>query len=414
LARMNDSDLDAVLDLLRPGMRVYVPGGCAEPTPLIAALRQRPEAASGITFVGIWIPGINQIDFCSLHPTAKMETIFLPPELHASHQAGRVLFRPMGYRNAWTWLLERSDIDLAFLTLSPGGSAGLCADFTQAAARAARTTVGLMNSSMPDIAASPRIDPDSLTHQLGLDFAPITFDGGGDDPVIAAIAGHVASLVRDYDALQFGIGRIPGAILSRLSDRRGLRIQSGMVVDEVLDLIEAGAIMNDRGAIASGLAMGMPKLYAHAAEDARFSFHGVDHTHDPRVLAATKNLVAINSALEVDLSGQINAEALGSRQISGAGGISDFLRGAALSPGGRPIVALAATAKAGTISRIVPLLAPGTPVTISRNDAGIVVTEYGIADLRGKSLAARADALIAIAAPQHQANLEASRSQAPR
>ena len=135
---MNDSDLDAVLDLLRPGMRVYVPGGCAEPTPLIAALRQRPEAASGITFVGIWIPGINQIDFCSLHPTAKMETIFLPPELHASHQAGRVLFRPMGYRNAWTWLLERSDIDLAFLTLSPGGSAGLCADFTQAAARAAR------------------------------------------------------------------------------------------------------------------------------------------------------------------------------------------------------------------------------------------------------------------------------------
>jgi acyl-CoA hydrolase len=133
-----------------------------------------------------------------------------------------------------------------------------------------------------------------------------------------------------------------------------------------------------------------------------------------RVFVKTKNLVAINSALEVDLSGQINAEALGSRQISGAGGISDFLRGAALSPGGRPIVALAATAKAGTISRIVPLLAPGTPVTISRNDVGIVVTEYGIADLRDKSLAARADALIAIAAPQHQANLEASRSQAPQ
>ncbi len=391
-------------------MRVYIPGGCAEPAALIDAFRARPDAACEVTFIGIWIPGVNRYDFTKLHPTARMETIFLPPELHPSWQAGRILFRPMGYRNAWTWLSGSAQIDLAFVNLSPNGSAGLCADFTKVAAQSAKTTVGLMNQSMPDVMHSPQIAPCNITYQVACDFPLTTFNGGMPDPSMQAIAQNVASLVHDGDALQFGIGKLPGAILSCLTDHRHLRIQSGMVVDEVLDLIDAGAIDQTPGIVASGLTMGSQSLYGRAAGDQRFAFFGVDVTHDPRTLASVDNLVAINSALEVDLSGQINAEVLNGQQISGAGGLSDFLRGAALSPGGRPIVALAASAKGGRTSRIVPRLEAGTPVTVSRNDAGFIITEFGIADLRGRSLRQRADALIAIAAPEHRAYLDANRS----
>jgi acyl-CoA hydrolase len=182
-----------------------------------------------------------------------------------------------------------------------------------------------------------------------------------------------------------------------------------MVVDGVIPLMESGAIAPRAGSIFSGVALGSADLYARAGEDPAFQFGAVNETHDFRRLSAIENLVAINSALEIDLSGQVNAEAVGTQQVSGAGGIADFLRGAAAAPGGRGIIGLASTAKSGALSRIVPTLGAGVPVTVPRNDVSLVVTEHGIADLRNKTLTQRADALIAIADPAHRPALEQAR-----
>jgi acyl-CoA hydrolase len=220
--------------------------------------------------------------------------------------------------------------------------------------------------------------------------------------VIEAIADLIAPLLQDGDVLQFGIGRIPAAILPRLADRRNLRIHSGMIVNQVMDLIDAGAIPDAPGHITSGLSMGSSALYARAASDQRFRFRGVDFTHDQKVLATIPNLVTLNSGLEVDLSGQVNAAYIGAKQISGTGGLADFAAGAASAPNGRGFIALEATAKSGTISRIVPRFQPGTMPAVMAEHASLIVTQFGIADLRGKSGMARAEALIAIADPRHR------------
>ena len=219
------------------------------------------------------------------------------------------------------------------------------------------------------------------------------------------VGSDLFATLRDGDVLQFGIGKVPAAVLPRLTACRNLKIHSGMVVDGVMNLLDAGAIVDEPGAVTSGLVIGGPELMRRAGDDPRFRFAGVDHTHDGRVLGAIDNLVAINSALEIDLTGQVNAEAANGRQVSGAGGLADFMRGAGLSKGGRGIVALGATARGGAISRIVPTLGPGCPVTVPRNDVGLIITEFGVADLRGLDMAARANALIAVADPRHRDDL---------
>ncbi len=405
--------LERALELLKPGLRVYIPGGCAEPTPLIGLLSAEPDHAAGVTFLGIWVPGANQVPYPTLHPTTRVETIFLTPDLHEAAKAGQVHFLPMGYRRAYDWLRDRARIDLAFLTVAIDGNgdycAGLSADFTEVVARAAKVKIALINPLMPAPKLSPRLDPSLFDFAVTCPFAPIQLDGPAHDPMTDAIGRHIASLVRDRDVLQFGIGKIPGAILPLLADRRGLRIYSGMVVDGAIALMESGAIAPQSGSIFSGVALGSADLYARAGNDPAFQFSAVNETHDFRRLSAIENLVAINSALEIDLSGQVNAEAVGTQQVSGAGGIADFLRGAAAAPGGRGIIGLASTAKSGALSRIVPTLGAGVPVTVPRNDVSLVVTEHGIADLRYKTLAQRADALIAIAAPAHRPALEQAR-----
>jgi acyl-CoA hydrolase len=233
----------------------------------------------------------------------------------------------------------------------------------------------------------------------------MTYDPGPLDPTFATIARHVADYIVDGAAIQVGLGKMGFAVMNEIKDRKQLSIKSGMVIDPLLDLMDCGAISEDQNAIVTGAALGSQDLISRLSQDPRVRFTPVCETHSSDVLSAIPRFTAINSALEIDLMGQANAEFLGGRQVSGIGGLNDFLRAAARSEGGKPIIALNATAKGGALSRIVPKLSGGA-VSVGRGDVAIVVTEFGSADLRGLSLDDRAKALVTLAAPAHREGLE--------
>ncbi|HEX5776784.1 MAG TPA: acetyl-CoA hydrolase/transferase C-terminal domain-containing protein, partial [Caulobacteraceae bacterium] len=224
------------------------------------------------------------------------------------------------------------------------------------------------------------------------------YDAGALDPAFDRISRTIAGLTPDGASVQFGIGKAGVAALAALEGRKGLKIHSGMVTDPLLAVLDAGSVDE----VVTGLALGTRRLFDRCGADPRIRFEPASHTHDIRTLAAIPRLVAVNSALEIDLFGQANAEFIDGRQVSGVGGLTDFLRGARLSEGGVPIVALNATAKGR--SRIVPRLAPNA-VSVPRADMGVVVTEHGAADLRGLDLDGRAQSLIGVAAPEHRDGL---------
>tara|TARA_R110000823_G_scaffold249416_1_gene372797 strand:- start:573 stop:1565 length:993 start_codon:yes stop_codon:yes gene_type:complete len=305
-------------------------------------------------------------------------------------------------------------IDLAVVMVSPPEadgrvSLGVSADFSGAVlARADIPAMAIVNHNMPAPADTPRV-PLSRFAVVAEDDTPlVALTESALPPTFAQIGKTIAGLVgTDAAYLQFGIGNVQQAALKALSEAGGpanLRIHSGLVTDPVLGLIDAGRVVDAPGAILTGVAMGTQALYARVAHDQRFRFRAVDVTHGIDVLAGIERFVAINSVLEVDLFGQANAEFMKGRQVSGIGGLANFLRGAAASRGGMPIVALPSTAAKGTVSRIVPRLGPEA-VSLPRSDISWVVTEHGAVDLRGADIDRRAECLISIAAPAHRDDL---------
>jgi 4-hydroxybutyrate CoA-transferase len=263
---------------------------------------------------------------------------------------------------------------------------------------------------MPRPAHSYEISYDRLDYVVETERPLVALATGDLPPEIHRIGAQVASLIDDGDTIQIGIGRVPAAVLAALRDRRDLGVHGGLVSDEVADLHEAGVLSGARrsqgpGTIVCTAALGSSRVYDWAGRCPDLRFAPVSYTHDIRVLAQIDNFVAINSVLAVDLSGQANAEMLGGRQVSGTGGLLDFVRGARLAKGGRSILALPSTAGGGKSSRIVPHLGEGDVVSCPRADADVVVTEHGTARLRDKSVDERAEALIAIADPAFRRDL---------
>jgi acyl-CoA hydrolase len=399
-------------DLLRPGMTVYAPGCAGESIVLLQALAAKPARAAGVTFTGVWIPGVNRFDFAGLHPEARSRLFFLAPEFRESFTAGRADYLPIPYTAIFP-LLTRTAIDIALLQVAPPDengncSLGIAADFTPAVMDRAKLRVAHVNPAMPRTAGAPTTPFANLDYVVEATSPILTYDTGGVGGAFEAIGRHIASLIDDGDTLQFGLGQVQGAVLRAIAHKKNLRIHSGMISDPVLGLLDAGAVADAPGAITTGVALGSQALYERAASDRRFRFAPVSHTHDISTLRAIENFVAINSTIEIDLFSQANAEMIGPKQMSGAGGLVDFLRGARLAKNGRAVIALQSTAKGGTVSRIVPQLDKGASVSIARGDAEIVITENGIADLRGKGIDARAEALIQIAAPAFRADLSAA------
>lgn len=389
--------------------RVYVAGCSGEPGVLHAALQEAPELAAGLTFLGIWIPGINRLDWAGLHRDARAETIFLSPDLRASFAVGRTRLLPLCYTQAAHWLAETELHGAVGMFAAPDSrglaSLSVSADFTGIVmARGDVVRLGLINAQMPKVQDGHAARMGRLDETVEVDAPLVTTAPAILSPAFEALAGHIAGLIGDGDALQFGLGNVQQAVLGALGGHKRLRIHSGMITDPVIGLIEAGAVESERGAVTTGVAIGSEALYARAAGDPHFAFRPVPETHALPRLAAIDRFTAINSVIEVDLFGQANAEFINGRQVSGAGGLVDFLRGAAAAPGGRGILALTSTARAGKVSRIVPRLAPDA-TTIARADVQFVVTEHGIADLRLADIDARAEALITIAHPDFRASL---------
>lgn len=399
-------DASSIFDYLRPGTEIYTPG-CAGHSLLFESwLREAPERCAQLRFTGVHIPTVNRFDFAGLDPQARQRTIFLSGDLRASWLAGRVDYLPMSYSSTWQWLVEQVRFDVALVQVAPPDAQGQCSlgvacDFTPAAWPRAARVLAHVNPSMPRTRGPSipwsRIDA-AIEHDSPLLQAP---DPPPDDSM-DRVAARIAGLVSDGATLQLGLGRLQSAVLRALHDRRDLRIHSGMVSDGLLGLIEANALAEADDAVVAGVALGTDALYAAVAE--RVRFREVGHTHDHGVLRAIPRMTAINSALSVDLLGQVNGEYLGGRQLSGVGGLPDFLRGARQAPGGRGIIALSASTSKGE-SRIVPML-PSGPVSVARIDADFIVSEHGVADLRHLDVHARAQAIIALADPAHRESLE--------
>lgn len=396
-----------IADLLRPGMTVYIAGLAGESPLFFEALSNRPERCAGIRFIGVWLPGFNSTDYAGLNASARATAFFVGADLRHSFATGKIDYLPLSYFNIYRYL-RQCPINLALLHVSPPDarsrvSLGVANDFTPAILPKAEIKIAHINPEMPRTMGAETLHVDDLDYVIECS-CPLPGVHDTIDPVFEAIGVHLAKLVQDGDTLEIGIGRVQ-SVLAGLHGKRDLSFHTGAITDPLLELEQVGAVASGDNTITTGVAWGSPPLYDFVTEQPRVRFAPVGWTHDVRNIAQIERFVAVNSVVEVDLLGQANAEMISGRQISSAGGLTDFMRGARLSPGGFSVIALSAAAKNGTISRIVSDLPSGTAVSVARGDVDYVVTEHGIADLCHAGIDARAEALIAIAAPQFRQDL---------
>lgn len=396
-------DLSAIV---RPGDRVVCGQGTAEALTLTRALAALDPPVS--LFVGPLFSDTfaraTAIDFVSYGAIGKAAAL------------ARLDILPMPYSQLGDGFAGgRLRADVVLIQLSPGPpgrrpSGGLACDYLLDAARRARVVVAEINPDVPwtpsaELPADFRIDV-----AVAAEAAPLELPPARIGEVEARIGAHAAGLIPDRATLQIGVGSVPDAVLRALGSHRDLGIHSGLIGDAVLDLIEGGAVTNaakaiDAGMTVAGLLFGTRRLYDFAHRNPDIALRPGRHTHGAGVLARLDRFVAINSAIEVDLTGQVNAETLGGRAVGAIGGQPDFVRGANASAGGRALIALPATAAQGRVSRIVPRLADAV-VTTPRCDVDAIVTEWGVAELRGLTLKQRTRRMIAIAAPEFREDLD--------
>jgi acyl-CoA hydrolase len=400
-----------ILNLLSPDTRVFVHAGASLPRDFLDALSAEPERARGVEFVGAFIPGVNTFDFAALAPDARMITSFGGAFHRKSPARDRIHVLPKGYMSFVRYLAEQ-EFELAILHLAPPGtdgrlSYGINQDFVPLGVLRARKLVAFVNRAMPDIDGEPGPCLSDLTLAIEVDTSLPEYPVGAPSPEITAIAHHAAMLINDGDTIQIGIGKVQSAIVRALHSHSDIGVHSGMIDDAIVELADRGVITGrrkdfDKEKIITGMVFGTRGTYEFCTHP-QVKFRGADYTHAPKVLGAIANFVAINSAVEIDLFGQTNAELVHGGLVSGSGGFHDFMIGARLSPHGRSIVALPSTG--GGASRIVARLCEPGLVTGLRSDADIFVTEHGVAKVRDLAQDARAEALIQIAAPEHRGAL---------
>lgn len=411
-------------DLLRPGLSVFIQGGASEPSALLDALKAAPDAAAGVTFTQPNVPGVNRRDLAALHADARGIAAFATRDNDASLHAGKVRLLPLHYSDLHGYLARRARFGLAVVQVSPPDAQGRCSfgiagDMVPDVLQRSATVAAEINPAMPFSPGAPWIPIDRIDYAIEVEHPLLEAANPPLDDTLAALGRNVAGLVSDGDTIEFGLGGTPNAVLAALHHKRDIGIHTGLATDSLIDLIEAGVATNarkpiDTGRTVTGLAIGTRRLYDALGAGAPVDFRPVSYTHDRTIIARLGRFVAINSVIEVDLFGQANAEMISGRQVSGTGGLLDFVEAARRAPQGRSILALQAAASDGKTSRIVSALAAGTVVTVPRAEADYVVTEFGVAELRDRSVDERAEALIAIAAPFARDGLrEAWRKQRP-
>jgi 4-hydroxybutyrate CoA-transferase len=416
MSLMRAVSAEEAVTLIRSGDRVFIHSVAAAPQRLIQAMTDRSPELRGVEIVHLHTEGEAPYAAPRLRESFRVNALFVGANVREAVQSGRADYTPV-FLSEVPALFRRGvlPIDVALVQVSPPDRHGFCSlgvsvDVARAAAQTARHVIAQVNPRMP------RSHGDGLIHQSAF-HAMVEVDDPLPEHVTAppgpadiAIGGHVAGLVEDGATLQLGIGSIPNAVLAALTGHRGLGIHSEMFSDGVIPLVEKGVITGEKkrvhpGKIVAGFVMGSRRLYDFVDDNPLVSMLDIAYVNDTAVIRKNPRVCAINSAIEVDLSGQVCADSIGERLYSGVGGQMDFIRGASLSEGGRPIIALPSTTSRGQ-SRIVPVLKSGAGVVTTRAHVHYVVTEHGVADLYGRSLRQRAKALIAIADPAHREALE--------
>lgn len=401
--------LTTLLDAILPGDRVFVPGSSGEPSALLQAWVEDPDRTRDLDIFTTAVPGINRFPVEALHPSARLTSLFCYGDQVAARRARQLRHLALSYAGFVGALGSgRFDFDVCVVqTAHPVAgkvSLGPAAEFSPLVASRARKILALVNSGTPWLEGAPRLDLDQTTAWAEVDSSLPVYETGSIDPASSQIATSIADWIEDGDALQVGLGKTPAALMDALHSRRGLRLHSGMFGDGVVGLVEAGALDPVFDHMAS-VFVGRRELYTWAGAQQILRTASCEETHDPSHLAGLHRLIAVNSAVEVDLWGQAALETAGGSFISGAGGAPDFARAAKVSTNGLSIVALPSTGARGAASRIVPALSAPAIATLPRHDVDLVVTEFGVADLRTASTFERAEALIAVAHPAFRDDL---------
>lgn len=414
--------MSALTQFLQPGTRAFVSAMANESARLRQALAAEPGRAAGVTFCGVQFPGIDRIDYLGVHDDARLEACFMSPSARAGLAQGRAELLALDYAGLSRHFMSCPAPDVAIAQLTPPDADGWCApglacDFMPLVWPRAKCRVAHLNPRLPRLPGSFRVHLSELNAYEEADAELLDYTEPAAGELEARIAAHAINFVRDGDTVQLGIGTVPMAMASALHNHRRLRLHTGMVSDSLRALWQHGALDAD-ARITTGMVLGGPALRELTATLPQLWLTDVRHTHLPRAIAgalpAHSRFVAINGAVEVDLFGQVNSERASGVLQAGAGGLPAFAQAAQSTPDGRLLICLPATARKGTLSRIVPALGNQALCTVPRTLVDVVITEHGAAQLRGLGLQARAQALMAIAAPEHRDALASAWDQMQR
>jgi acyl-CoA hydrolase/GNAT superfamily N-acetyltransferase len=410
--RFADRVVDAgeAVAVVKPGQRVFIGSGAGEPQALVEALSARGDL-SDTEIVHILTLGIAPYAEPRFGRRFRHNAYFIGPNVRQAVEEGRADYTPIFLSEIPRLFRSgRVVVDVAMIAVSPPDAHGYCSygvstDIVKSAAESARFVVAEVNEQMPRVLGDCFIHVRDIDRLVASDRPVLEAVQGEPDEMAKKIARHIANLVVDGATLQLGIGTIPDAVLHYLTDFKDLGVHTEMFSDGIIPLVEAGVINNrkksiHRGKIVATFVMGSRRLYDFIDNNPLVEFHPTEYVNDPFVIARNDKMIAINSAIEVDLTGQVCSDSLGTMFYSGIGGQVDFVRGASRSAGGRAIIALPSTVDDGSVSRIVPTLKTGAGVVTSRGDVHYVVTEYGAAYLHGKTIRERAMALIGVAHPK--------------
>jgi acyl-CoA hydrolase len=408
---------EEALAVVESGQHVYIHNGCAEPVELVRALTARGPELRDVEVLHMATMGIADYSHPEYEGHFRHNALFIGGNVRRAVQEGRADYTPIFLSEIEGLFTSGAlPIDVCLLQCTPPDAYGYMSlgpsiDASLTAAQCARHVIVEINDQMPRTLGDTFLHVSRVDAFIETSHPLAEYQRHEVTDFQRAIALNVAPLIPDGATIQTGIGGIPEAVLGLLGDRKDLGIHSEMVSDSVIDLIQAGVINNERKTIhprkvIAGFVLGTRRLFDFIDNNPVFEFHRTAYANDPFIIAQNDRMVALNSAIEVDLTGQVCADSMGQTLYSGIGGQVDFLRGAARSKGGLPIITLPSTARNGAVSRIVPRLQPGAGVVTSRGDVHYVITEHGVAYLHGKTLRQRAEALIQVADPRFRGELE--------
>ncbi len=408
------AQMDRILSHIRRGGSIFISTACGKPQFLVQSIVEHvgglPKSCSESETIQVWTMGVAPYFDDTFKDSFRYNSFFIGNATRDAVNAGLADYTPISLSLVPALFRRRMvEIDVAIIQTSPPDrngmmSLGISIDIVKAAVENAALVVAQVNARMPRVHGDTFIHIDEVDFVVPHDEELIEFHAGERDDAAEMIGRQVARLVRDGDTIQVGYGSLPSAIMQNLSNKKNLGVHTELLSDGIVDLIRCGAIDNsrkivDRWKTVATFCMGSRSSYDFLHDNPTVSFRTIDYTNDPLIISRQENMVAINSALQIDLTGQASAESCAGIFYSGIGGQADFMRGALLSPGGRTILTIKSTAENGTVSRIVPMLDPGTGVTLNRGDIQYVVTEFGLAFIQGKNIRERAMDLIAIAHP---------------